>query len=106
MTALPNESVNNNSTDSGGPNTLASLPDAQVFSRDPEDYTTENLADTIRRLRRIMERQRKARQDDAEIAELTAKLKTANAAAKKTKATKAAKASPTKVKPLSMDTKL
>jgi hypothetical protein len=64
---------------------LTKLPDAQVFSRDPEDYSTEDIADTIIRLQRILARQRKARQDDAEIKELTAKIKKANKA--KTKKT-------------------
>ena len=95
MTAPLNEGVNNSASDSGGPNTLAALSDAQVFSRDAEDYTTENTADTIRRLRRLMERQRKARQDDAELAELSIKLKKANAATRKKK---------TKVVPLSLET--
>ena len=67
---------------------LAKLPDAQVFSRDPEDYTQESTADTIERLKKIILRQRKARQDDAEVAELTTKIKKANAANKKAKAKK------------------
>jgi len=69
---------------------LSKLPDAQVFSRDPEDYTQEAIEDTIARLQKIVARQRKARQDDAAIAETLLKVKKANAAAtkKKTKATK------------------
>lgn len=80
---------NNATTGSDTVSALNKLPDAQVFSRDPEDYTQETTEDTIARLRKIVERQRKARQDDAEIAEATLKIKKANAAAtkKKTKAT-------------------
>lgn len=94
MTAQTNEDINNSATPSNGASTLADLPDAQVFSRDAEAYTTETTADTIRRLARLVERQRKARQDSAEIADLSTKLKKANAATKKKKA----------VKPLSMET--
>lgn len=64
---------------------LSKLPDAQVFSRDAEDYTQEAIEDTIVRLQKIVARQRKARQDDAEIAELTAKIKKANKVAGKKK---------------------
>lgn len=67
---------------------LNKLPDAQAFSRDPEDYTTEALSDTIARLERILARQRKARQDAAEVAEAAAKMKKANAANRKAKAKK------------------
>lgn len=62
---------------------VAKLTDAQVFARDPEDYTEENTADTIARLRKIVERQRKARQDSQAVAEEVAKLKKANAKGKK-----------------------
>jgi hypothetical protein len=61
---------------------LTKLSDAQVFSRDPEDYSAEDIAETITRLQRIVARQRKARADDAEIQALTAKIKKANAAKK------------------------
>lgn len=71
---------------SGTASALTKLPDAQVFSRDPEDYTQESTADTIARLSKIVARQRKARQDDAEIAATTAKIKKANTAATKKKA--------------------
>ena len=67
---------------------LTKLPDAQVFSRDAEDYTQEAIADTVARLSKIITRQRLARKDDAEIAEATLKIKKANKAA----ATKKAKA--------------
>lgn len=69
--------------------TLTRLPDAQIFSRDPEIYTAADLADTIERLRRILARQRKARQDDAAITAAAADLKKKNAAARKAKAKKA-----------------
>jgi hypothetical protein len=69
---------------------LDKLPDAQVFSRDPEDYTQENTADTITRLSKIIARHRKARQDSEELATIAAKLKKTNAAAKRKKAKVAA----------------
>lgn len=65
---------------------LARLPDAQVFARDPEDYTLESTADTIERLRKIVARQRKARNDDNQVKEAAAKLKKVNTAAAKKKA--------------------
>ena len=71
-----------------GATVLSKLPDAQVFSRDAEDYTQEAIEDTIVRLRKIVARQRKARQDEAEIVELTAKIKKANTVAAKAKAKK------------------
>ncbi len=77
------------STDTARVDTLTRLPDAQVFSRDPEVYTDEDLADTIERLQRILARQRKARQDEAELVAAAADLKKKNAAAKKAKAKKA-----------------
>ena len=67
-------------------NPLANLPSAQVFARDPEDYTTENLADTIARLAKNVARYRKARDDEAAIKEHAAKLKKTNEAASKKKA--------------------
>lgn len=67
---------------------LNRLPDSQVFSRDAEDYTQEAIEDTIARLQKIVARQRKSRNDEAEISELTAKLKKANAVAAKAKAKK------------------
>ena len=71
---------------SAGP--LTRLSDAQVFSRDPEDYTEENTADTIERLRKILARHRKARQDAQQILDEAAKLKKANAKPKKSAASK------------------
>lgn len=79
-------------TDAGavgaGASVLNRLPDSQVFSRDAEDYTQEAIEDTIVRLQKIVARQRKSRNDEAEISELTAKIKKANAVAAKAKAKK------------------
>lgn len=81
-------------TDTGSPSTLNRLPDAQVFARDPEDYTAEGVADTIARLSKIVARQRKARQDDAAIAAAAATIKKTNATARRAKARKSAPADP------------
>jgi hypothetical protein len=69
---------------------LATLSDAQAFSRDPEDFTQEAAADTIARLAKHVARQRKARQDDAAFKAEAARMKKANAASKKKKAKPAA----------------
>ncbi len=76
------------------PKPLDALPDAQVFSRDPVDYTAETLAETIARLKPIVERQRKARKDAAEIAFLAAAIKTKNAKVKKPSKAKAKQSPP------------
>jgi hypothetical protein len=68
---------------------IVKLSDAQVFARDPEDYTEENTADTIERLRKILARHRKARQDAEQVMAEAAKLKKANAKPKKAATTKA-----------------
>jgi hypothetical protein len=73
-----------------GTSPLASLPDTQVFSRDPEDYTLENTSDTIARLQRILFRQRKARADEAAIVAAAATIKKTNVAAKRKKSKPAA----------------
>ena len=65
---------------------LAKLTDAQAFSRDPEDYSKEDVADTILRLGKHVARQRKARDDEAAFKEAAAKIKKANEAGKKKKA--------------------
>jgi len=70
----------------GASNPLKKLPDAQVFARDAEDYSQEDMLDTLERLRKVVERKRKARRDDAAVAEAAAKMKKVNAAAKKKKA--------------------
>lgn len=74
------------SSDRPSVSTLTRLPDAQVFSRDPESYADEDVADTIERLRKIVARQRKARADDADVAAKAATIKKTNAAAKRAKA--------------------
>ena len=71
--------------DAGGADVLRRLPDAQVFARDAEDYDAESLKDVMERLAKVVARKRKARQDDALVAEQAAKMKKANAAAKKKK---------------------
>ncbi len=68
---------------------VTKLSDAQVFARDPEDYTEENTADTIERLRKILARHRKARQDAEQVMAEAAKLKKTNAKPKKAAASKA-----------------
>ncbi len=73
---------------------LRELKDAQVFARDPEDYTAESTADTIERLRKIVARQRKARNDDAAVTEQLGKIKKANATAARKKAKTLAAANP------------
>ena len=57
---------------------LAKLSDAQVFSKDPEQYTDQDVAEVIARLTKTLARFRKARQDSQEIAEATAKMKATN----------------------------
>lgn len=65
---------------------LAKLTNAQVFARDVADYTQESVAETIKRLTKIVQQTRKARQDEAQVKELAAKMKKTNEAAKKKKA--------------------
>jgi hypothetical protein len=89
MTITDNNNIDDNSNNAfagTSVSTLNKLPDAQVFSRDPEAYTEESLADTIERLRKIMVRQRKARADDEQVAAAAAAIKKTNAAAKRAKA--------------------
>jgi len=74
----------------GAAEPLKRLPDAQVFARDAEDYDAESTADVLERLRKVVERKRRARRDDAEVAAKAAKMKKANAAAAKKKAPKVA----------------
>jgi hypothetical protein len=59
------------------------LPRAQVFARDPEEMTPSNLAQVVEELTKINLRNRKARDDDAAIAEAAIKMKKTNAANKK-----------------------
>ena len=84
----------------GAAGVLTRLPDAQVFSRDPEQYGAEEITDTVARLSKIVARLRKARQDEAEVKEAAAKLKKANAAAKKAKAKKAKSGAPVSADPM------
>lgn len=65
---------------------LSKLTPAQVFAKDPEEYTREDLDVLIEELRKINARHRKAREDEAALAETTAKIKKANAATRKKKA--------------------
>jgi hypothetical protein len=66
---------------------LSRLTRAQVFARDPEETTQEDIDFIVAELRKINERNRKARADDAAVAEGAAKIKKANAVAKKKKDT-------------------
>lgn len=84
--------IDNNPVDTSGAAIVAKMSDTQVFARDPEDFTKEDMADAIERLRKIVLRQRKARADDAAVAADAARFKKVNAAAAKKKA-KAGKAS-------------
>ena len=68
------------------PSVLNRLSRAQVFARDPEETTQEDIDFIVAELRKINERNRRARRDDAAVAEGTAKIKKANAVAKKKKA--------------------
>jgi len=67
------------------PPVLNRLTRAQVFAKDPEETTQEDIDFIVAELRKINERNRKARKDDEAIAEGTAKLKKANAATRKKK---------------------
>jgi len=71
--------------DSGGGDAspLEKLTRAQVFARDPEEMTPSNLAQVVEELTKINLRNRKARDDDAAIAEAAIKMKKTNAANKK-----------------------
>ena len=76
---------------------LKRLPDAQVFSRDPEDYSKEDIADTIARLKKVLLRYRAARSDGEAIVANAARVKKLNAAATKKKTKLAADPLDTKV---------
>jgi hypothetical protein len=65
---------------------LEKLTRAQVFARDPEDLTQAHLEYAVAEISKINERNRKARADDAAIAEAAAKMKKANTASRKKKA--------------------
>jgi len=70
----------------GAASPLEKLTRAQVFSRDPEELTPAHLEQVIEEISKINARQRKARNDDAAIAEAAAKMKKANTASRKKKA--------------------
>jgi CRISPR/Cas system CSM-associated protein Csm2 small subunit len=71
---------------SGAASPLEKLTRAQVFARDPENLTHAHLEQVIVEIRKINERNRKARADDAAIAASAAKIKKANTATRKKKA--------------------
>jgi CRISPR/Cas system CSM-associated protein Csm2 small subunit len=75
-----------NAVDSSSPSPLEKLTRAQVFARDPEVMTQENLQHVIEEITKINQRNRKARADDAAIAASAAKMKKANTATRKKKA--------------------
>jgi len=64
---------------------LERLTRTQVFARDPEALSDTDLAFAIEELKKINLRNRKARADDAALAELASKMKKTNAAARKKK---------------------
>lgn len=76
----------NDTSPAAAPSPLARLTRAQVFARDPEETTQEDIDFIVAELRKINERNRKARKDDEAVAAGAAKLKKTNAAAKKKKA--------------------
>lgn len=65
---------------------LDKLTRAQVFARDPEQLTQAHIEYAIEEIRKLNERFRKAREDDAAITAAVTKLKKTNAAARKKKA--------------------
>lgn len=70
----------------GAASPLEKLTRAQVFARDPEDLTQAHLEYAITEISKINERNRKARADDAAVAEAVTKMKKANIASRKKKA--------------------
>lgn len=56
-----------NGNSSGDHSPVARLTNAQVFAHDPEAHTPVSLDAIIDRLRPIIERQRKARDDEATV---------------------------------------
>ncbi len=99
MSEAPNTNATppNSSTVSNPADVLKKLPDSQVFSRDPEDYSKEDVADTIARLRKVLTRYRAARSDGESILADAARIKKLNAAASKKKTKLAADPLDTKV---------
>jgi len=82
MTNVPN--TNNDSTEPAA-SPLETLTRAQVFARDPEHLTHAHLQQALEEIRKINERNRKARADSAAVAETATKIKKANAANRKKK---------------------
>ena len=64
---------------------MTKLTPSVVFARDPEEWTPETREGVLSLLRDVVQRIRKARQDDAEIAEEAEKIKKRNAVVKKKK---------------------
>lgn len=83
---MPNEINPLDASSGGDAPPLEKLTRAQVFARDPEDLTQAHLEYAVAEISKINERNRKARADDAAIAEAAAKMKKANTASRKKKA--------------------
>ncbi len=86
----PNETSTCDAADGAGAAPLEKLTRAQVFARDPEEMTPANLEQVIEEIAKINVRNRKARADDAAVAEAATKMKKANASRKKKPAPSAA----------------
>lgn len=86
----PNETSTCDAVDGAGAAPLEKLTRAQVFARDPEEMTPANLEQVIEEIAKINVRNRKARADDAAVAEAATKMKKANASRKKKPAPTAA----------------
>lgn len=85
MDDMPNAASSDHAAADAAPSPLTKLTRAQVFARDPEEVTQADLQFVVDELTKINARNRKARQDDAALAEGLTKIKKANAAAKKKK---------------------
>lgn len=83
---MPNETNPLDAAGGGDASPLEKLTRAQVFARDPEDLTQAHLEYAVAEISKINERNRKARADDAAIAEAAVKMKKANTASRKKKA--------------------
>jgi uncharacterized protein YpuA (DUF1002 family) len=85
MDATLNADSSDHAAADAAPSPLTKLTRAQVFARDPEEVTQADLQFVVDELTKINARNRKARQDDAALAEGLTKIKKANVAAKKKK---------------------
>lgn len=74
-------------TDVPAASPLDTLTRAQVFARDPEQLTHAHLQFALEEIRKILARHRKARADDAAVADTATKMKKANATTRKKKPT-------------------